>query len=116
MLRAMFARLILLLLVAVPTIALGADDPQPDAPIFVPPPPKPAAVADTAPKPAPQPAIQSRVTPPPIDPEACRMTCAQANYFCSANDSGGDMCGQTWSQCVSNCNSPGLDPAAAPAQ
>jgi hypothetical protein len=115
MLRAMFARLILLLLVAVPTIALAADDPQPDAPMFVPP-PKPAAVADTAPKPAPQPAIQSRVTPPPIDPEACRMTCAQANYFCRANDSGGDMCGQTWSQCVSNCNSPGLDPAAAPAQ
>jgi len=116
MLRAMLARLILLL-VAVPAIALAAADPlQPaDGPVFVPQPAKPAPAADTAPKPAPQPAALSRIAPPPADPAACRMTCAQANYFCAASNPGGDACGETWGRCVNNCNSPGLDPAAAPA-
>jgi hypothetical protein len=112
MLRPMLARLILLL-VAVPAIALAEVDPllPADGPVFVPQPVKPKPIADTAP----QPALESRIAPPPADPAACRMTCAQANYFCAASDPGGDMCGQTWGQCVNNCNSPGLDPAAAPA-
>ena len=117
MLRAMLARLILLL-VAVPAIALAAVDPllPADGPVFVPQPAKPAPAASTAPKPPPQSATLSPIAPPPTaDPATCRMTCAQANDFCSASDPGGDACGETWGQCVNNCNSPGLDPAAAPA-
>jgi hypothetical protein len=109
----MLARLMLLLLVAAPALALAAEDPMPEAPIAVVAQPKPAPVADAATAPAPQPAIQSHA-PPTVDPSACRMTCAQTYYFCQA-DAQAVGCGGSWSQCVNTCNTPSLDPDAAPA-
>jgi hypothetical protein len=117
MFRVMLARLILLL-VALPTMALAAGAPLGDAlpadgPVFVPK-PKPAASSAMTPAPAAQPAALQSRAPPVVDPSACRMACAQTYYFCSADDEG-QGCGQSWSQCVSTCNSPSLDPNAAPA-
>ena len=102
----MLARLVLLL-VALPALALAADAggggrlkyaaPQPPQatvqaaatiPVIIPPPPAAA---------------------PPMEPSECRMSCAQTFYFCRAGDHPED-CAGTWGQCVASCNSPNLAP------
>ena len=45
----------------------------------------------------------------PVGGEAgqCRLTCAQAYYFCLSSDVGDD-CAPTWGQCRAACDAPGV--------
>lgn len=47
--------------------------------------------------------------PPPPDPRACRLSCAQTYYFCLA-ETASDECPQAWGQCRLGC---GPDPSPA---
>jgi hypothetical protein len=102
----MLARLVLLL-VALPALALAADAGGGGRLKFVPPPAPTAATVQSA---ATIPVI---IPPPPknapADPAQCRMNCAQTFYFCRAADHPDD-CAGTWGQCVASCNSPNLAP------
>lgn len=49
--------------------------------------------------------------PPPPDPQACRLACAQTYYFCLA-ESASDECPQAWGQCRLGCG-PGAGGAPA---
>ncbi len=101
---------LLLVLLAVPTIALAADagSGQTTGPAA------PAQSAPTTPPPAPVLAVSA---PPsmPADPVNCRMSCASANYVCLAANDQSD-CSPTWSRCVAACDNPDLKPdvSAAP--
>ncbi len=53
------------------------------------------------------PALMSQ--PPPPDPRACRLSCAQTYYFCLA-ETAADECPQAWGQCRLGC---GPDPGPA---
>ena len=100
-----------LLLIALPALALAADDGAPPSGRIRMPPPKPAARA---------PVVQAAATIPVIRPVSpvragspdgmeCRMGCAQTYYFCRAGDHVDD-CAGAWGQCVVTCNSPNLAP------
>jgi hypothetical protein len=104
----MLARLTLLL-IAIPALALAADDAAPPSGRLRLP-QKPAARA---------PSVQPAATLPVIRPPApakraadggeCRMGCAQTYYFCRAGDHVDD-CAGAWGQCVVTCDSPSLTP------
>lgn len=68
---------------------------------------KAPVLASAAPAKAPAPAL-----PPLTDPAAdCRLSCAQARYFCEAS-SNSDSCGTNWGQCTAACAAPNLAPPA----
>ena len=101
----MLARLVLLL-VALPALALAADAGGGGRLKFAPQ-PAPATVQTAA-------TIPVIIPPPPAakpaaEPAECRMGCAQSFYFCRAGDHPDD-CAGTWGQCVASCNSPNLAP------
>ena len=103
-------RRLLLILLAVPTVALAADAGG------NPPATPPATAAQGAASPAnpsqpPAPPMSPAVAPDSTD---CRMSCAQANYFCRAANDESD-CSPAWSRCVAACVSPNLDPTASTA-
>jgi hypothetical protein len=106
-------RLLLILLIALPTVVLAADakDGQPQTSAAT----TQTAGAQTA-QAATQPATAIPAPPPtPVtDPADCRMTCAQTRYFCQAGDNA-DGCTSAWTQCVATCTSPNLDPGVSTA-
>jgi hypothetical protein len=101
----MLVRLIILAL-ALPAMALAADAPAPSAKIRV---VAPAAARRQSPVPAPSPVAPTSASAwaAPSDPAQCRMSCAQANYFCRASDHPDD-CAGPWTQCVAGCTSANL--------
>jgi hypothetical protein len=104
----MLARLTLLL-VALPALALAADDSGVSGGRLKYARPAAAAASQATVQPASTPPTIN--APPPItapaDPSACRMSCAQTYYFCRAGDQP-DSCAGAWGQCVATCNSPNL--------
>ena len=108
-------RLLLVLLLALPTVVLAADakDGQTPAPTASAGSSGAAGDADHQAQPAdPTPAP----APPPVaaDPADCRMNCAQTYYFCREGSSL-DACGDSWGQCVAACDSPDLNPGVSTA-
>ena len=107
----MLARLVLLL-VAVPVLAVAASAPDATGEggrIRV-------VTAAAKPAPAQSSAGIPLIVPPPApgDPSECRMGCAQAYYFCRAGDHPDD-CAPAWGQCVAACDAPALGAGAPPA-
>jgi hypothetical protein len=96
-------RLLLALLIALPTVVLAADakDGQSST----------SAVASQT---TGAQSTQAAAQPTPANPADCRMTCAQTRYFCQAGDNT-DGCSNAWTQCVATCNSPNLDPGVSTA-
>lgn len=77
--------------------------------------PAPAKTAAKTAKPvlAPLAAAANPISSPiPPDAGACRLSCAQAYYFCLASDETG-ACGSTWVRCQSDCGVAGPAPAGA---
>lgn len=60
-------------------------------------------------RPLPVPVAAAASSPPPPDPSQCRLDCAQAYYFCAADDDP-DSCSGTWVSCLNRCS-----PSAVPA-
>jgi hypothetical protein len=57
---------------------------------------------------------QSTAAGPAIDPEQCRLACAQPYYFCLAGENA-VICPDAWSRCVAACDMPAEpDGAVAP--
>jgi hypothetical protein len=96
-------RLLVLLLFALPAVALAADA-KDGASASTPPTASPAKAPPPAPGPPPTPPISR------ADPADCRMDCAQTYYFCRAGSDEPD-CSPAWSRCVATCASPDLTPS-----
>jgi hypothetical protein len=108
----MLARLVLLL-VALPALALAADAGGGRLKFAA----QPAPALPTVQTAATSPAI---IPPPPtvtpaVEPAECRMGCAQSFYFCRTGDHPDD-CAGNWGQCVASCNSPNLAPGYSTAR
>jgi len=108
----MLKRLVLLA-IALPAVALAADQAQPAGRLVA---PKPPAQTAAAPAPAPgqtpavvTPASTSATAPAPVDPDECRLGCAKTYYLCGAGEHT-DGCGSAWSQCAAACALPDLKP------
>lgn len=67
---------------------------------------QPRAAESPAP-PAPAPVLPT--SPPAYDAGQCRLSCAQAYYFCLASDTP-DECPGAWSQCRAACDAPSAVP------
>jgi hypothetical protein len=106
----MLARLALLL-IALPAVALAQNASAPPATATASP---PAATAPVSQTPTPLTAQPQLASAPPTDPAQCRLACDQTNYFCRSGDQPDD-CGGAWSQCVSTCDLPDLNPGVSTA-
>jgi hypothetical protein len=110
-------RLLLVFLVALPTLAFAdvlSETPAPRPMLQVTPRAKPAAAKAPVRQ---QTQLSLAALPSPsvgVDPGECRMTCAQTRYACDAVGGAGD-CPGAWSRCVATCVSPSLDPGFATA-
>jgi hypothetical protein len=104
-------RRLILLLIALPTVALAADAGDSA-------PPAPAQAQDANAQPDQTPPVTLAPPAPPAgvaaDPSDCRMACAQTYYFCRSNDDE-QNCSPSWSRCVAACASPDLDPGVSTA-
>jgi hypothetical protein len=100
-------RRMLLLILAVPSLALAADVvPSGRLRVVASQPAKPAT-----PKAAIPPSVGSPA-PVPADGAQCRIGCADSYYVCRTSPRPED-CAPAWSQCVAACDAPNLDFAAA---
>jgi hypothetical protein len=104
---------LLVCLIVVPSLAWSADGVRPQRMTVVKPPVVTALRGPLSAAPA-KPALfspvpQSTVVLGADAATVCRLSCAQARYFCEADPQAGD-CGGTWGQCAAACSAPNLAP------